>query len=206
MPDDVILYGARTGNCLRVAIALEELGIAYRTAALDLRAGEQRTPAFLSLNPLGKVPVLQVRSPGSTSLVIAQSNAILLYLAKRAGGTLLSLEEDVYSPLALERFLFFVTDVIAPNHASFFLRSEGCDEGRRLMEQRSLDALLASEGFLENARFMAGESFTLADIAAATIVAALSSSIDWTEHPRLRRWFACVMARPGVKRGMTAFD
>jgi glutathione S-transferase len=37
-------------------------------------------------------------------------------------------------------------------------------------------------------------------------VAALSSSIAWSLYPRLRRWFAGVMARPGVKRGMTAFD
>ncbi|PRY04568.1 glutathione S-transferase family protein [Paraburkholderia sp. BL25I1N1] len=206
MPDDVVLYGAKTGNCLRVAIALEELAIAHRVVLLDLGAGEQRTPDFLALNPGGKVPVLRVRSSRGPPLVLAQSNAILLYLAQQAGGRLLPREKDPSAPLALERFFFFVTDVIAPSHASFFLRSEGCDEGRRLMEQRTLDALLASEGFLENARFMAGQSFTLADIAAATIVAALSSSIDWTGHPRLHRWFACVMARPGVKRGMTAFD
>jgi GST-like protein len=206
MSDDVVLYGAKTGNCLRVAIALEELAIAYRIVPLDLRAGEQRTPDFLALNPSGKVPVLRVRSLGTTPLVLAQSSAILVYLAQQAGGTLLPREKDPSAPLALERFFFFVTDVIAPSHASYFLKNEGCEEGRRLMERRSLDVLLASEMFLENAPFMAGQSFTLADIAAVSIVAALSSSIAWSLYPRLRRWFAGVMARPGVKRGMTAFD
>lgn len=205
MPDDVVLYGAKTGNCLRVAIALEELAIAHRVVLLDLGAGEQCTPEFLALNPRGKVPVLRIRSSRAPPLVLAQSNAILLYLAQRAGGRLLPREMDPSAPLALERFFFFVTDVIAPSHASFFLKREGCEEGRRLIERRSLDALLASEMFLETAPFMAGQSFTLADIAAVSIAAALSSSIDWAQYPRLHRWFAGVMARPGVKRGMTAF-
>ncbi|WP_353049283.1 glutathione S-transferase family protein [Paraburkholderia strydomiana] len=180
--------------------------MAHRVVPLDLRAGQQRTPDFLALNPRGKVPVLRLHSLGAPPLVLAQSNAILLYLAQQAGGTLLPRENNASAPLAFERFFFYVTDVIAPSHTSFFLKNEGCEEGRRLMERRSLDALLASETFLENAPFMAGQSFTLADIAAVSIVAALSSSIDWAQHPRLRRWFADVMARPGVRRGMAAFD
>ncbi len=74
------------------------------------------------------------------------------------------------------------------------------------MERRCLNVLLASEMFLENAPFMAGQSFTLADIAAVSIVAALSSSIDWAQYPLLQRWFAGVMVRPSVERGMIAFD
>jgi len=206
MSADVTLYGAKTGNCLRVAIALEELAIAHQVVKLDLRAGEQRTPDFLSLNPSGKVPVLRVRSSAAPPLVLAQSNAILLYLARRAGGRLLPPETDASAPFALERFFFFVTDVIAPSHAAFFLKNKGCKEGQGLMERRSLEMLLASERFLQNVPFMAGQSFTLADIAAVSIVAAQSPSIDWARYPQLQRWFAAVMARSGVERGMIAFD
>lgn len=74
-----------------------------------------------------------------------------------------------------------------------------------MLEQRSVDVLVASEMFLEHGAFMAGQSFTLADIAAVSIAAALSHSIDWVLYPRLRRWFDNVMSRPGVTRGITAF-
>lgn len=202
----ITLYGAKTGNCLRVSIALAELAVEHHIVPIDLREGDQRAQSFLALNPRGKVPVLKVCSLGAPPLILAQSNAILLYLARQAGGRLLPQEGDASAPLALERFFHFVTDVIAPSHASFFLKNEGCEEGQRLLERRSLDVLLASEKFLEYGPFMAGQSFTLADIAAVSIVAALSYSIDWAQYPRLRRWFDDVMARPGVKRGMIAFD
>ena len=52
------LYGARTGNSLRAAIALEEAGLAYVQQFIDLRAGAHRQPDFLALNSAGQVPIL----------------------------------------------------------------------------------------------------------------------------------------------------
>ena len=74
------LMGARTGNCLRVSVALEVLGIPYEQVRIDLRSGEQRQAEFLAINPFGHVPVLVDRAAGQEGFVLTQSNAILLHL------------------------------------------------------------------------------------------------------------------------------
>ncbi|MGH8375728.1 MAG: glutathione S-transferase N-terminal domain-containing protein, partial [Pseudomonas sp.] len=74
MNDQLQLYGANTGNSLRAAIALEEAGIAYTARRLDLYAQEHRGPAFLALNPAGKVPTL-IDFGKTPALIINQSNA-----------------------------------------------------------------------------------------------------------------------------------
>jgi GST-like protein len=84
------LYGARTGNCLRAAIGLEEAGLAYGVRHVSLSRGEQRAPAHLALNPAGKVPVLVGRSGfEAPDFILTQPNAILFYAQERSAGRLL---------------------------------------------------------------------------------------------------------------------
>lgn len=198
------LIGARTGNCLRVAIAFEEAGLPYRVRRLDLRQGEQRSTAHLALNPAGKVPTIVDRSAGG-ELVLSQSNAILLYAADRRPGLLLPLEATERA-IALERFFYFLTDAIAVSHAAFFLRSTGDREASVALDARSIAAIQDADRFAENSPFMAGEHFSLADIAAFTIGAASKRHIDWEVAPSLKRWFREIEQRPSIQRGMTAFD
>ena len=67
-------------NPMKVALLLEELGLAYQAVPVDTRKGEQFAPAFLAVNPNGKVPALV-----DGDAVVFDSNAILLYLADKAG-------------------------------------------------------------------------------------------------------------------------
>jgi GST-like protein len=79
-------YTAPTANCQRVAIALAVLGLPHRVIPVDRAAGEQRRPDFLAINPAGAVPVIVDRDPAlPASLALAQSGAILLYLAEKTG-------------------------------------------------------------------------------------------------------------------------
>jgi GSH-dependent disulfide-bond oxidoreductase len=73
------LYTAPTPNGWKVAMALEELELEYSVKIVDLAAGEQRTPAFLALNPNGRIPVIVDRA--ADDLTVFDSNAILFYLA-----------------------------------------------------------------------------------------------------------------------------
>jgi GST-like protein len=199
------LYGAVTGNCLRVAIALEEAGLPYKPVLLDLRGGEQSQPAHLARNPAGKVPTLVVHAQDAPPLVLSQSNAILLHLAETSGALLLP-NDPAARALALERFFYFVTDVIAPSHGGFFLRGKGEAAGADMLDTRSREALLFAERFVAAAPYMAGERFTLADIAALTIAAAHRQQLDWAAVPALKAWFERMMQRPAVQRGLRAFD
>lgn len=81
------LYGAQTGNSLRAAIALEEAGVPYTARLLNLRALEHRDPAYLALNPAGKVPTL-VDNTSVPARIINQSNAIIQFADTSAPGRL----------------------------------------------------------------------------------------------------------------------
>jgi GST-like protein len=135
------LYGARTGNCLRVSVALEEAALPYVVRRVDLRRGEQRQPEHLALNPVGQVPTIVVnREHGQSPLIVSQSNAILFYIAERVPGRLIS---DVYPILrarTYERFFYFLTDVIAPSHSAFALRSIAPSNESAFLDQRSMAA------------------------------------------------------------------
>src|SRR5579862_6261981 len=87
---DLELCGARTGNCLRAALALSEAGLPYRIRRMNLGAGEHRAPAFLAVNAAGKVPVLLVHeASGKPPRALSQSSAILFYADDLAPGRLL---------------------------------------------------------------------------------------------------------------------
>jgi GSH-dependent disulfide-bond oxidoreductase len=80
------VYAFSTPNSVRVPIALEELGLEYELAAVNVRKGEQKLAAFQALNPNGKVPVIvDSEAPNGGSFTLTESGAILLYLAEKAG-------------------------------------------------------------------------------------------------------------------------
>jgi GST-like protein len=79
-------YTSPTANCQRVAITLAVLGLQHRAIPVDRAAGEQQRPEFLAVNPAGAVPVIVDRDPALLEpIVLAQSGAILLYLAEKTG-------------------------------------------------------------------------------------------------------------------------
>jgi GSH-dependent disulfide-bond oxidoreductase len=205
MNSPIELYGAITGNCLRAAIALEEAGIPYTPRHIDLSRGEQREPDYLAINPAGKVPALIDHSV-EPALVLTQSNAIILYAAMKAPGTLCPNEEGAERARTYDRFLFFITDVIAPSHAAFFLRSAGLGEHAAPLDERALATLATADSFVTHSRFMAGAQFSMADISAFSMARFLEHQLNWEQLPNLLRWYNEMKNRPAVQRGLCAFD
>lgn len=70
-----------SGNCYKVRLLLSLLDLKYELVPVDLMAGEHKSPEFLQLNPLGQVPILE-----DDGLFLRDSQAILVYLAKKYGG------------------------------------------------------------------------------------------------------------------------
>ena len=205
MPRTLDLYGTKTGNCLRVAIAFEEAGLAYTARSVDMGSGAHRSPAHLALNPRGRVPVLAVRGDGA-DLVLTQSNAIQLWADAQVPGALLP-PDGVARTVALERWLYIVTDVIALNTAAFRLKRAGLPaETGAPLHTEATGALAETERFLEESPWLAGATFTLADIAGYTIARHYETALDWDSLPRLRRWYDAAGERPAVRRGLAAFD
>jgi GST-like protein len=206
MPD-LELHGARTGNCLRAAIGLSEAGLLYKTRHVDLRRGEQRDAQHLALNPAGKVPVLVARGPvKAQAFVLTQSSAILFYADAAAPGRILPRHGDSARIRALETFFYFTTDVIALNGAAFSLPGPEFSGAAAALTERYLSAIATSERFLIDSEFIGGASFSIADIAAFTIISAVNRHLAWDQLPRLAAWHDRIGRRPAVQTGMAAFD
>jgi GSH-dependent disulfide-bond oxidoreductase len=204
MTERLVLYGARTGNSLRAAIALIEAGVVFEAVKLNLAFGDQHTTGFLRLNPLAKVPVLAAYNDDQLIWALSQSNAIMLKAVAEAPGRLLPVE-PIEGAKAIERFFYFVTDVIAPSHAGFYLDQAGFPDGAQAMAALADGRIASSESFLDGNLYMAGDQFSLADISAYTLIHAMRQRLHWRSLPLLADWYARVDERPGVKRGMAAF-
>lgn len=207
MDPSLQLYGDQTGNCLRAAIALEEAGVPYEVIKVHLQLRQHKEPAFLALNSRGVVPVMTGRSASGSPLVLTQSNAIMLYAAELTPGKLLPARGTAAHARALERFVYFITDVIAPSHAAFALKTViGSEDSVARLNAKSLEALAAAELFLVEAPYIAGPDFTLADISAFTIARASHDALDWTAVPNMHRWYQRIGERAAVQRGLHVFD
>jgi glutathione S-transferase len=186
----------RSGNCYKVRLALNQLGIRYRLVEVDILKGETRTPEFLAKNPNGHVPLLEV-APGR---YLPESNAMLWYLAS---GTSLAPEDSIDRAEALQ-WMFFEQHSLEPNlgSARFWLTMV---KGGRELQQYSLEdwmekgyqALGVMEKHLKGHRFFAANHYTIADIAlyAYTHVAP-ESGFDLTPFPSIRSWLKRVANQP----------
>ena len=77
------LYSSPTPNGWKAAMMLEELALEYAVKYIDLAAGDQHEPAFLAMNPNGRIPVIVDHD--ANGLTVFDSNAILFYLAEKTG-------------------------------------------------------------------------------------------------------------------------
>src|SRR4029453_13355000 len=77
------LYTAATPNGWKASVVLEELGLPYELHAVNLRKNEKKEPAYLALNPNGRIPTIVDRS--AHNFAVFESGAILIYLAEKTG-------------------------------------------------------------------------------------------------------------------------
>ena len=197
------VHAFATPNSVKVPIALEELGLDYALHGINVRKGEQKAPDFLALNPNGKVPVL-VDGP----LVLTESAAILVYLAEKTGRLLPATGEG--RARVFEQ-LFFHASGLSPafGQAGFFKKQAAEPqplaiarfEAEAARTAGRLDAVLAGQAFV------AGDSFTIADIAHfGWLWRRAFAEVDIAGLPHLSRWVAEVEARPAVVRAIARVE
>lgn len=198
-PLDFFTFGSTNGH--KVAIALEELGLAYEVHTVNVFAGEGKTPEFLALNPLGKIPVIRDRD---VDLVLTESDAILLYLADKVGRLvppsgrertraieLLFLQASLQGPMFGQRMYFSVFSTETVPSAIRRYEEQGA------VVDRLVDHLLSGRSYF------LGDAFSIVDIAFyGWYFASTSAGFGFEEHENLTRWFRCVSERPAVARGV----
>lgn len=196
------LYTSPTPNGHKASCTLEELEIPYEVHAVDLAKGEQRTDAFLALNPNGRIPVIVDRA--NDDLAIFESGAIMIYLAE-AAGRLLPTESKPRARVM--SWLMFQMGGVGPmmGQANVFFRyypekipaaiDRYQNECRRLFEV--LDRRLGESEWL-------GNDYSIADIANWCWVRTYKwSGVSRDGLENLDRWLQAMKARPGLRKGVT---
>jgi glutathione S-transferase len=188
----IVLHGTPlSGHTHRVGLMLDALGLAWRfvPAPKDVRA----SPAFLALNPLGQIPVLR-----DGDLVLADSNAILVYLARRyAPDSDWSPQEPVVAA-QVQRWLSIAAGEImhGPCAARMIALFDFPDDPARAASIAAR-ILTFMDGHLAGRRFLAADNVTIADLACYSYVAhAPDGGVALEPYPAVRAWLARVEAQP----------
>lgn len=197
------LHTDATPNGLKVSIALEELGLAYKVHQVFL-GGDQLTPEFTALTPNNKIPVLV-----DDGLVLTESGAILIYLAEKTGRLLPT--EPAARAKTLEMLMFQMSSV-GPMFGQLLVFAGAWQNEFPKVTQRYVKEatriLSVLNTRLAGSPYFAGEEFTIADIAMIPWIGMcvkhpVGQALPLQEHPNLVNWFGLVTSRPAVQKGLS---
>lgn len=202
---DIHLYTANTMNGWKPLIFLHEGDIEYEMTPISFENKDQKTPAYLKLNPNGRIPTIVDR--GNDDFVVFESGAILLYLAEKYGKFLAT---DTKTRSETVQWLMFQMGGVGPmmGQAMFFQRiakpngddvpyaiKRYIDESRRLLE--------VLDTHLEDREWLAGDDYSIADMATypwARSYFWANVSVDGLDN--LNAWFDRIDARPKTQAAM----
>ena len=197
-------YYSLAPNPRKVALFLEEAGLAYEAIPVDTRKGEQHLPAFTLINPNAKVPAIV---DGET--VVFDSSAILLYLAEKTGRFL----PPPASRGQMLSWLMFTASGIGPfTGQCVHFRNYAPEKIAYAIHRYEFEALRhwkLIEERLATREWMIDETYTLLDMAvwgwARTLPFALGDPV-WEQLPRVKRFVDTIDARPAAQRALAMKD
>ncbi|HSI50531.1 MAG TPA: glutathione S-transferase [Ideonella sp.] len=190
-----------SGHAHRVQLALSLLNQPVELIEMDLLGGQHKRPEFLALNPFGQVPVID-----DNGLVLADSNAILVYLARRYGNADW-LPTDAAGEAAVQRWLSVAAGLVAFGPAAARLVTVfGAGFRPEEVIARAHGLLKVMDAELAGRPFLIGARPSIADIANYSYIAhAPEGNVSLADYPNVRAWLARIEALPGfVPMAVTA--
>lgn len=183
-----------SGHAHRVELLLSLLNVPTELVFVDLAKGAHKQAEFLAINPFGQVPVID-----DNGTVLSDSNAILVYLAKKYDSTGRWLPAEPVAAAKVQRWLSVAAGQIASGPATARLITVfGAPYDAESTIARSHALLKVVEAELSNSPFLAGNTPTLADVAGYTYIAhAPEGNVSLADYPQVRAWLARIEALPG---------
>jgi GST-like protein len=202
----ITLYGMGSPNVVKVYIALEEMGLAYQVAPVDVFTGKQFDADFLKLNPNAKVPVI-VDADGYTCF---ESGAILLYLAEKTGSFLPAGMAAKYDAI---QWLMTQMSTVGPMFGQYvhFVRfaPAGNDYSKSRYHTQVTRVCEVIEQRLGAGAYLAGAEYSVADMATypwLRLMPMLMGADAFAKYPNIAKWVAAIDARPAVQKALAAVD
>jgi glutathione S-transferase len=192
---NIVLYSFPvSGHAHRVELFCSLLKLPVKVVQVNLPAGEQKKPDFLSKNPFGQVPVME-----DDGVTLADSNAILVYLASRYDKTGTWYPRDPEAAGRVQQWLSVAAGQLAagPSTArAIKLFGIPLDHARAVTVATQLFGVLDKE--LAKRKFLAGATPTIADIAIYSYTAhAPEGGVSLEPYGNIRAWLARIEALPG---------
>lgn len=195
-----------SGHGHRVRLFLTLLDLPFEIIELNMKAGDNRKPEYLALNPFGQVPTIQ-----DGDITLFDSNAILVYLARRYGEASW-LPEDPHGAAAVQRWLSLAAGQIAYGPcAARLVTVFGAQLDHETARNIAIKLFDVLDRELADKPFAAGDHVTIADIAAHTYIAhAPEGGVSLNPYPNIRAWLRRVealprfIAMPSTKAGLLA--
>ncbi len=192
------LLTANTPNGKKISIMLEEINFDYKVTKIDINKDEQFKPEFVRLSPFSKIPVI-IDHNNHQSLF--ESGAILIYLGEKSG-----MFYDKKERTIINQWLMGQMGYIGPmlgQHHQFHHYNPGKSEfGEKRYFKISERIYEELDKRLSNSNFLAGNNYTIADIATFPWIARHEwHDIGLKRFINLSRWYNQISLRPAVKRG-----
>lgn len=182
-----------SGHVHRVELFLSLLGVPFERVSVDLAKAEHKSPAFLALNPFGQLPVIE-----DGEHVLADSNAILVYLAMTYDTAGRWLPRDAHGMARVQRWLSVAAGQLAYGPAVArvaMVFGRPADQAPREAAARLFAVI---ETHLAHQAFLAADHPTIADLALYAYTAhAPEGGVSLAPYPQLRAWLARIEALPG---------
>jgi GST-like protein len=201
------VYYWPTPTCMKITIMLEECGLAYRITPVDIGAAVQYSAAYRAINPNCRVPAIVDHAPagGAGSITVFESGAILQYLADKTGAFW---PRDPRGRAGVSQWLFWQVSGLGPmaGQCGHFLRY--APEPLAYPIQRYATEVSRLYGVMEHVldkhSFLAGDEYSIADIAAWPWILPETHGQDLSAFPSLARWHERIAQRPAVQRARKA--
>ncbi|WP_292051442.1 MULTISPECIES: glutathione S-transferase N-terminal domain-containing protein [unclassified Brevundimonas] len=208
MPQPIELWFWPTPNGIKISIALEEMGLAYKIRPINIGTGEQFTLEFQALSPNGRMPaIIDHDGPDGKPISLFESGAILQYLARKTGKFY---GADERSRIEVDQWLFWQMAGLGPmagqtHHFRHYAPAITNDQrhlaygvSRYTNETRRLYSVI--ERRLQDRDYLAGD-YSIADMAAWPWIIPTLQGQDLDSFPKLKAWHARIKARPAVEKG-----
>ena len=199
------LHTTPTANGYRASIMLEEVALPYRVFSYDLQAGDHQRPAYLAMNPVGRMPTIVDDDVDGGSVSIYGTVAILLHLAEKTGRFLPSQRS---TRAKVFEWLGFISSDLGPAYTGQFVfnvvMKEKSSAAIEFYNNLCLRFLQPLETQLGKTEYLAGGEITIADMLAYPAMTMSTKRFpgNLEAYPHIARWVALVGARPAVQRGM----
>ncbi|MFL5353738.1 glutathione S-transferase family protein [Archangium sp.] len=197
------LYYFQQSRATRVRWMLEELGVPYELAPVDMSKGEHKHPGYLKVHPMGSLPAIE-----DNGVPMFESAAIIMYLAdkypeKRLAPAVGTPERGEY----YQWILFAMTEAEAPlvtiaQHTRFLPEAERSAAVIERSSKRFKAVAAVLEERLKGREYLVGNSFTAADVVLGGVLF-LASRVGQLgdDLPTLKAYSARMLARPAAKKG-----